>query len=283
MKQILSQNIHTGTLDTCSVDDLFSIISLKKLSGNLAVTNSSNAISAFFENGQLHHLESRENPVANRLGTMLVRGGFITNTQLEDALERNQRTGQPLGYILVNAGYLTLDKIRGPLKLQMEEQLQKLFSWKHGTFSFEQENLKTYENERMYFDENYATTIKRLSHRGGSRLFEGEILSHIKTLTKPDMSLLTSGRESPKLSGMVFVMLLSKFIDILKQRFDIVLVDTPPLLEDPDATFLSSISDGVILVVKAGNLSVKAIKEASIGIKEVNAKILGAVLNHVKS
>ena len=282
INQILSQSIDAGTLDTCSVDDLFTIISLKKLSGNLAVTNNSNAISAFFENGRLYHLESRENPFANRLGTMLVSGGFITNTQLEDALERNQRTGLPLGYILINSGYLTHDKLRGPLKLQMEGQLQKLFSWKHGTFSFEQKNLETYENERIHFKENYTTTIQHLSHTGGSRLFEGEILSHIKTLTNPDVSLLTSGTESPKVSGMLFVMLLSKFIDILKQRFDIVLVDTPPLLEDPDATLLSSISDGVILVVKAGNLSVKAIREASTGIKEVNAKVLGAVLNHVK-
>jgi len=283
MQQVMSLNIHSGTLDKCSVDDLFTFISLKKLSGSLAVNNNGNAISAFFDNGRLYHVESRENPFANRLGSMLVSGGFITGAQLEDALERNRRTGQPLGYILVNAGYITLDKLRGPVKLQMEEQLQKLFSWKHGTFRFERTNLKPYENERIDFEENYNAIIQRLSHTGGSRVFEEAILSHIKTLANPHVSLLTAGGETEEINGMRFVMLLSKFTDILKQHFDIVLVDTPPLLEDPDATLLSSVADGVILVIKSGRLSVKTLKEASTAVKEVNARLSGAVLNHVTS
>ena len=75
-------------------------------------------------------------------------------------------------------------------------------------------------------------------------------------------------------------MLLSKFLDILKCRFDILLVDTPPLLDASGAAPLSSLADGVVLVIKAGHLSVKLVNEAMDRIP--NEKIMGAILNQVR-
>ena len=95
---MFSQNITQGSLKDYSVDDLFSIIALKKLSGQLAIKNDVLSMTALFENGRLFHVQSKDIPFNNRLGAMLLRGGFITEDQLKDALERNQRTGFPLGY-----------------------------------------------------------------------------------------------------------------------------------------------------------------------------------------
>jgi succinoglycan biosynthesis transport protein ExoP len=282
MERVLFQEISMRDLNTYSVDDLFFLISLKKLSGQLHITNETQDMNAVFENGRLLHIRSKNNPLANRLGTMLLRGGFITEGQLQEALERNDRTGQPLGYILINAGYITQDKLRGPLKLQMEEYLQKLFSWKSGSSVFEPGSIKTYEDKSIYFEEDYIPIIRRLGHMAGSCFIEREVLSFVKPLGEPNLSLLPAGTASSKPAGLVYLTILEKFLDILKKRFDIVLVDAPPVLNVAGAVALSSLSDGVVFVVKAGHLSVKAINEALTSLKEANINILGAILNQVK-
>jgi polysaccharide biosynthesis transport protein len=281
MQDILSQNIHRGTLTQYSVDDLFFFISLKKASGQLSVNSGSQEMTALFDNGRLIHIQCNNNPLA-RLGTMLLRSGFITEDQLQEALERNERTGLPLGYILLNTGYITQDKLKGPLKLQVEEYLQQLFSWKTGTFVFEPGNLETYGDERIYFGEDYTPIIRRLGNIAGNRFIESVVLSQVKPLEEPNLYLLPAGRATNETVGPVYLMILEKFLETLKRRFDIILIDAPPVLDGASALPMSLLADGVIFVVRAGHLSVKAINEAITRLREADANILGAVLNQVK-
>lgn len=282
MENILSHEITEGDLNTYSMDDLFFLISLKKLSGKLFIKTDSQDMTVVFASGRLLHVESKNNPLANRLGTMLLRGDYITENQLDDALERNQRTGQLLGYILIQEGYISSDKLHGLLKLQMEEYIHKLFSLNQGSFSFHQSNFEACEHEKLYFNEDHTSIIRRLGCMTSSRLLKNEILSHVKYLHEQNLSLLQAGRSHSIPKGAVFFMLIEKILDILKNHFDIVLVDAPPILEEDCATHHCSIIDGVIFVVKSGHLSADVIKQATARLKESNANILGAVLNQVK-
>lgn len=96
MSRVLAHKISVGKLSEYSIDDLFFLIALKKQSGQLTVTNQTQVMTAMFQNGRLLHLQNQDNPIGNRLGTMLLRGGLITEDPLKEALERHQRTGQPL-------------------------------------------------------------------------------------------------------------------------------------------------------------------------------------------
>lgn len=280
---VLSHEIGEGSLSSCSISDLFSLISLKKQSGQLVITNDVKSMTAVFDNGRLFHIQSKDFPIENRLGTMLLRGGFIAEDQLKDALERNQRTGQPLGYILINAGYINQAQLQGPLKLQMEEHLQKLFSWKYGTFTFEPGRVETYEDKRIYFGEDYTAIINRLSRMAGSKLLEKEVLSYVRSVHDQNLSLLPAGTGHPRFDSLVYFKILAKFFEILKQRYDVVLVDAPPLLDTMSAALpLLSLVDGVIFVVKSGQASVDVINRAIDSIKESKANIIGAILNQVK-
>ncbi len=283
MSHVLSQKIEHGTLDECSVDDLFSLIALKKESGKLTITNDTQEIVGVFDKGNLFHLQNRDVPFTNRLGTMLLNGNLITESQLKDALDRNQRTGQPLGYILLNAGYINQGQLQGPLKLQMEEHLQKLFSWKQGTYTFEPGSIDTYKDERIHFDEDYVPIINRLGRMGGSRLLEREVLSNVKSLDEPNLSLLPAGTVSVKPNSLSYFTLLAKFLDLLKQHFNVVLVDAPPILDTMGSGKpLLSLVDGVVFVIKPGQVSIKDINEAVSCIKETKTKIIGAVMNQVE-
>ncbi len=284
MTGIISKNLQSGDLEKCSMDDLFFLISLKNLNGQLVVRNDTQVMVAIFREGQLFHLLNKDAPSANRLGTMLLRANLITEDQLKDALERSQRAEQPLGYVLVNLGYINQDKLQGPVKLQMEERLQMLFSWKHGTFTFEPGSLDSYEDKKIYFQEDYTPVINRLGRRLESRFLASEIFSNVKSLDEPNLSILPAGLESSKkLEGTVYYTLMEKILDILKQRYDVVLIDAPPLLYMGGMVKpLLHMVDGVFFVVKSGKVSVKQVNEARSILSESGINVIGTILNQVK-
>ncbi len=284
MEVVSSQDIAQGSLQDYSVDDLFSIIAMKRLSGRLAIKNDVLGMTAIFENGRLSHIQSKDIPINNRLGAMLRRGGFITEDQLKDALERSQRTGFPLGYILINTGYVNQEQLKGPLKLQMEEHLQKLFSWKRGAFTFEPGSVEMYEDKKIYFEEDYTPIARRLGNMAGGRFLKHEVLSHVQHVNGLDLSFLPVGTGSINPDSPVYFRLLSKFLYYLKQHYDIVLVDAPPLLEAMNtAVPLLNVADEVIFVIKAGQVPIDAISKVTTCMKENNARILGVVLNQAKT
>ncbi|MGD9212590.1 MAG: GNVR domain-containing protein, partial [Desulfobacteraceae bacterium] len=81
-KKIINYQLDYGQLSTCSIDDLFFLISLKKKNGHLIVTNSDGErMEAFFQNGSLVHLQNPNSQDIKRLGTMLVNSELITEDQ----------------------------------------------------------------------------------------------------------------------------------------------------------------------------------------------------------
>ena len=68
-------------------------------------------------------------------------------------------------------------------------------------------------------------------------------------------------------------------VDQLKQRYDMVVFDAPPLLAAADAAILGTLVDGVVLVVRAGQTERVAARQAVHKLRQVNARLLGAVLN----
>ena len=68
----------------------------------------------------------------------------------------------------------------------------------------------------------------------------------------------------------------------LRARYDVVIVDTPPVLFAADASIVASRADGTVLVVKSGQNSRSLVERAQQRLQEVNAQLLGGVLNDVR-
>jgi Mrp family chromosome partitioning ATPase len=64
------------------------------------------------------------------------------------------------------------------------------------------------------------------------------------------------------------------------QSFDVVLIDTPPVLAVTDAQILANQCDGTILVIKSGETPVDAAVKSKELLAAANAKLLGTVLNY---
>ena len=73
---------------------------------------------------------------------------------------------------------------------------------------------------------------------------------------------------------------LLELIEELKERFDVILFDSPPVLSVTDASLLASKVDSVVICYETGRTARAALLRAKIQLESVSAKILGVVLNH---
>jgi polysaccharide biosynthesis transport protein len=65
----------------------------------------------------------------------------------------------------------------------------------------------------------------------------------------------------------------------LQREYDLIVLDTPPVLVSADATTLAASADGVILVVRAGQTDRGAAELARHRVSAAGGQVLGAVLN----
>lgn len=67
----------------------------------------------------------------------------------------------------------------------------------------------------------------------------------------------------------------------LRQQYDMILFDTPPILAVSDALIVSALCDGVVLVVLGGKVKKSSVHKAKMMLEHVKARMLGVVLNNV--
>ena len=96
--------------------------------------------------------------------------------------------------------------------------------------------------------------------------------------TEDNLDLMPSGptvHQAPELLGSESMI---NLIDVLKTRYEIIILDAPPVLPVTDTSVLSKLADGVILVSKLNVSSRSTMKHAADMLRKVDANILGAIL-----
>lgn len=98
-----------------------------------------------------------------------------------------------------------------------------------------------------------------------------------------NLSIMTSGPVPPNPSELLSSKKFKMVLKHLEEYFDLIIIDTPPVLAVTDAVILSTIVDGTILVTNVEtNNSVHLVKAKNMLVKS-DAKILGIVLNNVEN
>jgi succinoglycan biosynthesis transport protein ExoP len=73
------------------------------------------------------------------------------------------------------------------------------------------------------------------------------------------------------------------FIENIHDQYDIILMDAPPLVSTADALVLAIEADGVILTYRVGKVARGILKRVKTQLEQVNATIIGVVLNGIKA
>jgi len=92
-------------------------------------------------------------------------------------------------------------------------------------------------------------------------------------------SILTTGSAVDNSSEVLGSKTMKTFISLLKKRYDVIFVDSPPVLVVTDTSILGSIVDGVLIVCTAGRTHQKTIFRTIEILDKGNTEILGIVLN----
>jgi len=95
-----------------------------------------------------------------------------------------------------------------------------------------------------------------------------------------NLYVLPSGPPIREVGKALFTDRLPELFATLKEEFDIVLIDSPPVLQIPDARVLGRMADGVILVVRAGHTTREAALAAFRSLSDVQCRVLGTILNY---
>ena len=129
----------SGNLKTVSFPDILQLLATGKKTGVLELKTATRQKEVAFKEGNIIYASS-VNSTEDLLGNMLLRRGKVSKADLERAITMHKQTGRQLGTTLIDMGLFDKQEIAECLKLQIEEIVYNLFSWREGDFIFHEDD-----------------------------------------------------------------------------------------------------------------------------------------------
>jgi capsular exopolysaccharide synthesis family protein len=115
-----------------------------------------------------------------------------------------------------------------------------------------------------------------------TEMSKSKVLSLIEQYNGSSLHVLTSGPMPPNPAELVGSELMRRLITFLESNFTYIIIDSPPIVSFTDGVLISSMVDGVLLVVHSGKSARETTQRSRKVLQEVGAKILGVVLNNAE-
>lgn len=158
---------------------------------------------------------------------------------------------------------------------QKQLSLQKKRRWDRGG-----------ADEKPTFDD--ILTGLASSQSGETPQADGERLSALEaeidrcvspTAAVEHLSLLTSGAPVDNSAAMLGSRRIKVLLSLVKKKYDVILIDSPPVLVVSDTAVLAPLVDGVLVVCTSGQTNQRAVSQTLTLLEKGSTKILGLVLN----
>lgn len=103
----------------------------------------------------------------------------------------------------------------------------------------------------------------------------------VQSIDNGTVSLITAGPTPPNPAELLDSAKMKSLLDRMKEMYDFVLLDSPPIQSVTDSLTLSTFADGTVIVVRAGKTTYDMVANGLRKLKAINAHLLGFVLNGV--
>ena len=125
------------------------------------------------------------------------------------------------------------------------------------------------------------------NHRGLSTILAGEmtpdeVFAMVEQHEASKVHVLTAGPAPPNPAELLGSEQMRRLIATFATTFNFIIIDSPPVAAFTDSVLVSSMVDGVLLVIHGGKSSREIARHSQKMLQEVGARILGVVLNNVK-
>lgn len=127
----------------------------------------------------------------------------------------------------------------------------------------------------------HVTARDGLSSILSSDVSEPDMLAMIETDEESGLDVLSSGPIPPNPAELLGSDQMRRLMTALQGRYTHVVVDSPPVSSFTDGVLISTLVDGVLLVVHGGKSSRHVVRRSKQLLNDVGAKVLGVVLNNV--
>lgn len=98
-----------------------------------------------------------------------------------------------------------------------------------------------------------------------------------------NLSVLTAGKIPPNPAELLASSRMDKLLDFVKEHYDCVFIDTPPVNIVTDSTLFAQKVTGYIIIVKTDTTNTHDVRSVVSNLTNINANILGFILNDVNS
>ena len=131
---------------------------------------------------------------------------------------------------------------------------------------------------RLHRELNLDNTMG-LSNMLTNTLSRDDLGMLFKQTKYPNLSCVTAGPIPPNAADLLAQPRTSMVLNLLARKFDMVVVDAPPVIGLADAPLLSSIADATLFVVSCKQISRKAAKAAITRLRRIGGNVVGTVFN----
>ncbi len=101
----------------------------------------------------------------------------------------------------------------------------------------------------------------------------------IQKVPETNVSVICSGPIPPNPSELLDTVRFGKLLEELAQQFDMIIIDSPPVLSATDALIVSRHVDGVVVVTRFGETTFERLNRGMKSLTDVNSRIIGMVIN----
>jgi capsular exopolysaccharide synthesis family protein len=271
-----------GNLTDYSVGDLVQLINLQKRTGELNIESSNeNKITIYFIAGEIVDIYWRNRPESKKLANTLVQKNMLTKEEAALALGHQKKSVQRLGTILFTMGLESKENLSKELAIHIVEAMRIVSGIMEGKFHF---NPLSVNEIKSPFSQtvNFEKLFKEFLGQGEELLFINKSIdAAIHPTAAENLFILPSGKIPPNPSEIIGSNGTTFLMELLKKKFDFIILDTPPVMPATDAMLMAPRTDGTILVIKSGNTERKIVKNVVDSFKNAKLPILGILLNLV--
>lgn len=108
-----------------------------------------------------------------------------------------------------------------------------------------------------------------------------ELKDVIQNSGTDNLSVIYAGPTPPNPSELLSSKKMTELLATIRGMYDVIIIDTPPILSVTDAQIVATLSDGVVLVVDSGKVKKEVALKAKTSLEHVKAKLIGVVLNNI--
>lgn len=281
LTRVLNAEVKNGSLREKGITDLLKLISLQKKSGLLHLKEEMEEVEMLFLQGRLKDLNWITRPEEKKLATILLRNNLLTKEDIKKAITRQKVTGQRLEVVLINMGLLTKEDVEGILRNHMLEGLRIALQFKAGDYVFRDLHESDYRQTHFDLVDLESLYNNLVIDQEEMSFLRREVNSAIEKTDIENLFILPSGNLPPNPTEILASERIPFLISILAKTFDLLVIDSPPILPASDALILAPSTDGVVVIVRAGLINREFVVKAVENLKTTKANILGIVLNCV--